>query len=287
MHLRNSHLGKKCFAEGIGTYLLIFFGCGSVHTAILTGSLTGLWQVAMIWGVAIMAALYVVGPISGAHINPAITVAFAMRARFPWRFVPAYVISQTVGAFCAAATLFVLFSPWLDAKEKEKGVIRGDPGSEITAMCYGEYFPNPGPLATAPGPYSLQEAEKHNQLVSEPVAFLTEMLGTMILAAVVFAVTDPRNPAGPGPLAPMFIGLTVAALVAFIAPLTQACFNPARDFGPRLLTLVAGWGKIALPGSTPTGWLTVYIIAPLLGAVLGATLYDGVFRASDSGNPEP
>jgi len=99
------------------------------------------------------------------------------------------------------------------------------------------------------------------------------------LALVVFAVTDERNSAAPtGRLAPVFIGLTVAVLICVIAPLTQACFNPARDFGPRLVAWVAGWGSIALPGPRPTGFLTVYILAPIIGAVAGGGLYTKVIR---------
>jgi glycerol uptake facilitator protein len=111
------------------------------------------------------------------------------------------------------------------------------------------------------------------------MAFLAEALGTLILALVVFAVTDGRNPGGPGNrLAPMFIGLTVAALISVIAPLTQACFNPARDFGPRLFAYWAGWGTVAIPGPASTGFVTVYIVAPVLGAAVGGVLYDRLLR---------
>jgi glycerol uptake facilitator protein len=268
-----------CLAEFLGTFLLVLFGCGVVHSAVLTGANQGLWQIAIVWGVAIMLAIYVVGAISGAHINPAITLAFASRGRFAWRLVPPYVMAQVAGAFVAAATLFALFGPLLSAKETEKHVTRGRPGSEVTAMCYGEYFPSPGPLAGSPEPYSLEAHQRLNALVSEPAAFLAEALGTLILALVVFAVTDPRNGAAPtGRLAPVFIGLTVSALISFLAPLTQACFNPARDFGPRLFAFLAGWGPIALPGPRGLGFLTVYIFAPLVGAVAGAHLYDLVLR---------
>ena len=252
-----------CLAEFVGTYLLVLLGCGAVHAAVLTGAQSGLWQVAIVWGIAIMLAVYTVGAISGAHINPAITLAFAVWGGFSWRSVVPYVIAQLGGAFVAAATLFVLFNPYLKAREQEKQVVRGAPGSEITAMCYGEYFPSPGPLSNSPGPYSIDSHERLNSFVSEPSAFLAEFLGTLILAMVVFAVTDARNPAAPpAGLAPVFIGLTVAALISVIAPLTQACFNPARDFGPRLFAFFAGWGAIALPGPRGASFLTVYIIAP-------------------------
>ncbi len=269
----------QCLAEFLGTYLLVLFGCGVVHSAVLTGANQGLWQIAIVWGVAIMLAIYIVGAVSGAHINPAITLAFASRGRFAWRRVPPYVLSQLAGAFVAAATLFVLFGPLLSAKEAEKHVTRGGPGSEMTAMCYGEYFPSPGPLAGSPEPYSVAAHQRLNALVSEPAAFLAEALGTLILALVVFAVTDQGNSAAPARgFAPVFIGLTVSALISVLAPLTQACFNPARDFGPRLFAFLAGWGPIALPGPRGLGFLTVYILAPLVGAVVGAHLYDLLLR---------
>jgi glycerol uptake facilitator protein len=273
---------KKCLAEFLGTYLLILFGCGAVHASVLTGAQSGLWQVAIVWGVAIMLAIYTVGAVSGAHINPAITVAFAVWGRFPKTSVVPYVLSQLTGAFLAAATLFVLFNPYLKTREEEKHVVRGSPGSEITAMCYGEYFPSPGPLSNAEGPYSVDAHQRLNTLVSEPTAFLAEFLGTLVLALVVFAVTDDRNSAAPPPaLAPVFIGLTVAALISVIAPLTQACFNPARDFGPRLFAFLAGWGSVALPGTRGAGFLTVYILAPILGAITGSGLYTRVLRSLD------
>jgi glycerol uptake facilitator protein len=268
----------RCFAEVLGTFLLIFFGCGAIHAAVLTGSQSGLWQVAIVWGVAVMLAVYVVGGISGAHINPAITVSLAMWGKFPWRLVGPYIVSQVAGAFLAAAVLFAAFAGFLGDKEQSKNVLRGQPGSEITAMCYGEYFPNPG-LASTEILYLKNDRESLRALVPEATAFGIEVIGTLLLALVVFAVTDERNVAAPaGRLGPVFIGLTVAVLISVIAPLTQACFNPARDFGPRLFTWLAGWGSVALPGPTSTGFFTVYILAPVVGAIAGGALYDRVLR---------
>jgi glycerol uptake facilitator protein len=278
-------MAKKCLAELAGTYLLILLGCGAVHASVLTGAQSGLWQVAIVWGIAIMLAIYTVGPVSGAHINPAITLALAAWGRFGWRSVVPYILAQFVGAFLAAATLFAMFHPYLTAREQERQVVRGRPGSEVTAMCYGEYFPSPGPLSNASGPYSVDAHERLNAMVSEPTAFLAELLGTLVLAAVVFAVTDDRNPkAAAGALAPVVIGLTVSALISVIAPLTQACFNPARDLGPRLFAFFAGWGSVALPGPRGAGFLTVYIVAPVVGALVGAGFTVGCFggRATDA-----
>jgi glycerol uptake facilitator protein len=271
-------LAACCVAEVVGTVLLVFFGCGSVHVAVLTGELSGLWQVAVTWGIGITLAIYAVGSISGAHINPAITIGLAVWGLFSRQRVLPYILAQLAGAILAAAVLFVLFQPLLAQKEQQKQVVRGQPGSEITAMCYGEYFPNPGPLGGGTDPYNSDRHTLHNELVSEPVACLAEFLGTAILALTVVAITDRHNHIGPGNLAPVFIGLTVSILIVVIAPLTQASFNPARDFGPRLFASLAGWGEIALPGPRGLGFLTVYILSPIAGSVAGMAFYRFILR---------
>lgn len=268
-------LPRQFVAEVLGTFLLIFFGCGAVHAAVLTGAQSGLWQVAIVWGVAIMLAIYAIGGVSGAHINPAMTLAFAIWRGFPKSRVLPFIAAQLAGAMLAASLLFVLFGPQLAAKEKEKLVTRGEAGSIVTAMCYGEYFPNPGGLASGNEPYSVEKHAEWRVLGSSTLAFLAELFGTLILGFVVFALTDERNRGQPASgQAPIFIGLTVAVLISVLAPLTQACFNPARDFGPRLFASLAGWGRVALPGQDSWSWLTVYIIAPILGATCGGGLYE-------------
>lgn len=284
-------LFRILLAEALGTFLLVLFGCGVVHAAVLTGAQSGLWQVAIVWGLAVMFAIYVCGGISGAHINPAITLALATWGRFAWSGVPGYVVAQLAGAMLAAASLFYIYGPNLAAKEYDKGVTRGQTGSIVTAMCYGEYYPSPGGLAAAEGPWSDAAWADEQRLVTFPLAFVAEILGTAVLALVVFALTDSRNPsAPPSYLAPVFIGLTVAALISIIAPLTQACFNPARDFGPRLFACLAGWGTAAIPGPNGHGFFTVYILAPILGAILGGGLYEYLLKpafASSTPSPKP
>lgn len=267
-----------CAAEVVGTFLLVFFGCGAVHVAVLLGDLSGLWQVGIVWGVSIMLAIYAVGAISGAHINPAITIGLATWGLFPRLRIAPYVAAQFVGAFLAACMLFLIFHPYLEKKEEETNVVRGQRGSEITAMCYCEYFPNPGPLAGSPAMLTSEGYQRHHAMVSELTACVAEILGTAILALMVVAVTNKDNLIGPGNLAPVFIGLTVAGLIAVIAPLTQACFNPARDFGPRVFAYFAGWGNIAIPGPRGTGFFTVYIVSPILGAILGVAFYRWVLQ---------
>lgn len=258
------NLKDQFVAELIGTYILVFFGTGVVYTAVLTGAQSGIWQVGVVWGVAIALAIYTFGAISGAHINPAITLAFAVFRGFPAKHVPWYLAAQLIGAFLAAATLYGLFGGALAHFESTHGIVRGEPGSELSAMVFGEYFPNP---ATAAGLGWTAEVVGHGQ------AMLAEAIGTGFLAFFIFAVTDRRNTGGPGRyLLPVFIGLTVSMLISVIAPLTQGGFNPARDFGPRLFAWIVGWGEIAIPGPRG-GFATVYIIAPLIGALGGAAAY--------------
>ena len=268
----------SCVAEVLGTFLLVLFGCGAVHVAVLLGDLNGLWQVGMVWGVSIMLAIYVFGPISGAHINPAITFGLAGWGLFPaYRVIP-YVVSQFTGAFLAAAVLFFLFEPQLAARELALGVSRGDPGSELTAMCYGEYFPNPAALSASGEPYDAAAHAAWNERVTMPMAGVAEFLATAILALVVVAVTEPGNATGPRNLAPVFIGVTVTGLICVIAPLTQCCLNPARDFGPRTFASLAGWGSIALPGPQGADILVVYLAAPIAGALAGVGVYQWILR---------
>jgi glycerol uptake facilitator protein len=148
--------------------------------------------------------------------------------------------------------------------ERRRGLLRGGPGSELSAMMFGEYFPNPAIFGTA---------EDAWRIVSPASAFVAEMVGTAMLALLVAVVTHRRNserpPAG---VVAVIIGLGVAAIISVIAPLTQAGINPARDFGPRLVAYFLGWGEIAIPGPRG-GWFTVYILAPVVGALIGGGIY--------------
>ena len=131
-------------------------------------------------------------------------------------------------------------------------------------MVFGEYFPNPAVFGTSDGAF---------QIVTTKTAFLAELIGTAMLALIVSVVTHGRNYARPRTAgAAVAIGVGVAGIISVLAPLTQAGLNPARDFGPRLVAYFAGWGEIAIPGPRG-GFFTVYILAPLIGALIGGGLY--------------
>ena len=260
-------------AEIVGTFILIFFGCGVVHVAVTTGLVSGIFQAAIVWGLGVTLAVYVVGGISGGHINPAITLALAVWSGFPRNWLFPYWASQLIGAMLAALCLHIMFADTIAAYESAHGIVRGEAASVVTASMYGEYFPNPTVGLHATG---------GDQNVSVVAAMFMEIVCTGMLALCVFALTDERNTDAPlCNLAPVLIGLTVAALIVVIGSQTQACLNPARDFGPRIVAYFAGWGDVAFPG--PRGGfatLLVYLVSPLVGAVLGGAVYSNVLGPS-------
>jgi len=249
--------------EVAGTFLLVFFVCGSVATAVLTGAQVGIFQVAIVWGLGVATAIYLTGSLSGAHLNPAVTAAFAIWTDFPRRRVLGYWGAQLAGAFLASLVLYVIYAGALEAFESAHGIVRGTPGSEASAMIFGEYFPNPGgrPLTAAA-----------RVTVPEWRAFLIEMLGTGILMLVILGVSDDSNRARPRGHAALAIGLTLTVLISLLGPLTQAGFNPARDLAPRLFSALAGWQSVPF-AANGRGWLTVYVLAPFLGAIVAGGIH--------------
>lgn len=249
--------------EFLGTFLLVFFGCGSVCAALFFDAQVGVFQVAIVWGLGIAVAIHLTAAASGAHLNPAVTAAFALFRGFPGGRVPAYMLIQLAGAFAAAALLFTLFAGGIHDFEVTNGIVRGQPGSEASAMAFGEFYPNPGGEAIPP--------DAHLRL---PMwrAMLVEVVGTGLLVLVIFGLTDPANSQRPKELTALLIGLTVTALISLLAPLTMGCFNPARDLGPRIFSSLAGWGHIPFT-TNGWGWLTVYIVSPLIGGVVGGAVW--------------
>ena len=256
------NLLRACIAETLGTFVLVLFGIGSVAAAVYTGAQVGLWQVAAVWGFGVTLSIYVSGAVSGAHLNPAVSLAFAIfrSEQFPINRLFAYWVSQLLGAMIAGLAVLLLFNPFIDRYEAENGITRGEIGSQKSAMAFGEYFPNPGLF------------DSTSFSVSPLHAFAVEAFGTAILAMVIFALTERRNAGVPANgMAPFFIGFTVAALISLFAPITQAGWNPARDFGPRIVSWFAGWGEMAIPGPEAGFW--VYIFGPLVGAPIGALIF--------------
>lgn len=260
----------RCLAEMLGTWLLTFAATGVGAGAVMAGAHAGIWQVAMGSAVAVALAIYLTAAVSGAHLNPAVSLAFALfRPRqFPWRLLLPYWVSQLAGGILAGFTTLLLFGSFIRRFEAQQGLVRGEPGSQLSAMVFGEYFPNPAMLGTDAAATAL---------VSPGAAAAVEGVGAGILVLVIFSLTGRPNAGWPAKyLAPILIGLTVGLLINTLAPLTQGGFNPARDFGPRLVALAAGWGSVAIPG--PSGGFWAYIAGPLIGGAIGAALYQFLLR---------
>ena len=202
--MKNKWVGEFC-AEVIGTFILVFFGCGVVATAVITGAQSGLWQVAVVWGFGISLAIYATSAISGAHINPAVTIAIALyrRDKFSAKKILPYISAQLLGGFLGAAVLYILFRGSIIYFETSHHLVRGEAGSQLSAMIFGEYFPNPAIYGITKESFAQ---------VSLWNACLAEMIGTAFLLFFVFALTDKKNPnvpRGESQLFAFFIGFTV------------------------------------------------------------------------------
>lgn len=266
---------REFFGELIGTFLLVLFGCGSVVVTVLFGAHQGLFQIAMVWGVGVTLAIYATRHLSCAHLNPAVSLAMVIGKRMSAKRLPVYMLAQFAGAFIAAAVLYGVFGGSIAQFEQVNGITRGSPASVQTAMMFGEFYPNPGASAIA--------------VVSLPLAVAAEAFGTFLLVLLIFALTEGCNLGRPrDELAPVFIGLTVAAIICLLAPLTQAGLNPARDLSPRLFAWLAGWRAAALPDAMG-GFLWVYVLGPFVGGGIAAGFFVRILEplmASDSDSCE-
>ncbi len=250
--------------EFLGTFVLVFFSIGSAHAAAIGGAQMGVWQVAVVAGIGVTLGIYTAATLSGAHINPAVTLMFAVWNGFPVKRILPYWIVQITAGVCAGFVVHYIFADAILAHEAKLEILRGEPGSQLSAMAYGLYFPNPATYGTG---------EEAWQIVGMPTAFIAEIVGTGVMAFVIAAVIHPYNDARPNfPIAAVVIGVCVAAIISVLGPITMGCMNPARDFGPRLAAFFLGWGNIAIPGPRG-GFFIVYILGPMVGAVVGAGLY--------------
>jgi glycerol uptake facilitator protein len=245
--------------EFLGTFLLVLFGCGSVATAIACGAQVGVFQVAIVWGFGLTIAIILTGPLSGAHLNPAITIAMVVFRAFPKRQAVAYILVQFLGAFAAASLIYLVYGGVIELFEQTNGIVRGQAGSEASAMIFGEFYPNPGGKP-------ITEATRGS--VTSVHGFLAEFIGTALLALVIFGITDKRRKTLPRPAIPFVIGMTLSVLISLLAPISMGGFNPARDLAPRLFSSLVGWGDLPFT-LNGIGWLTVYVIAPIAGALCG------------------
>jgi glycerol uptake facilitator protein len=268
-------LWGELLSEFIGTFVLIAFGDGVVAMAVAalpgsgrTASPTTIFQgagdwllITWGWALAVAFGVWVAGGISGAHINPAVTLALAVRRKFPGRKVVPYMIAQVIGAFVGAALVLLVYYKAIDAFNAAAGVTKASGQALATYSIF----------ATFPAGYF------HGSWVGPLV---DQIVGTAFLVMLVVAIGDTRNLGVPGWISPLIVGLIVAAIGMSYGANAGYAINPARDFGPRLLAFFAGWGSVALPGTLHISGLTfstyfwVPIIGPLVGGPLGVIVYD-------------
>lgn len=246
---------KREFAgEFLGTFMLVLFGCGCVAVDTLFRAHGGnLGVIALVWGAGVTLAIYLTRHLSCAHLNPAVSVAMVASGRMARRKLANYLVAQFLGAFVAGWVVYLLFHPAMGAFETSRGIVRGTAESVATARMFGEFY--------AAGAVNL------------PLAMFAEAFGTFLLVLMIFALTEGCNVGRPdNATAPVFIGLTVSSVICLVAPLTQAGLNPARDFGPRMVAWIMGWGKAAFPDAVG-GFFWVYMLAPVVGGCLAALLF--------------
>jgi glycerol uptake facilitator protein len=228
--------------EFIGTMLLIILGDGVVAGVLLRNSKaenSGWIVITLGWGMAVAVAVYCVVQFSGAHINPAVTIGFAISGQFDWAMVPGYIIAQFLGAFVGAVIVYLAYLPhWAET---------ADPGLKL------------GVFSTAPAIYNT------------PANIITEVIGTFVLVFGVFGIIANDLAGG---LAPLLIGLLVLGIGLSLGGPTGYAINPARDLGPRIAHAVL---PIAGKGGSDWGYAWIPVVAPIVGGILGAVAYTALF----------
>lgn len=238
-------------AEIVGTMLLIIFGDGVVANVVLNRSKgqNGGWiVVATGWGLAVAVGVYAVNAVSGAHLNPAVTLGMAAIGKLPWASVPGYVAAQFTGAFLGAVVVWLAYLPHWRITE--------DAAAKRGVFC------------TAPA-------------VRNPAAnLLTEIIGTFVLVFGVLAILSPKNLAPNSGLdtglGPLLVGVLVWAIGLSLGGPTGYAINPARDLGPRL---AHAFLPIAGKGDSDWGYAWVPVVGPVIGGVLGALCYKMLWPA--------
>jgi MIP family channel proteins len=243
-------VARELAAEFLGTFTLLVFGIAVVAQVVLSRQTSGQYlSINIGWGLAVTMGAYVAGGVSGAHLNPAVTLALAVHRGFPWRKVLPYSLAQFAGAFLAALVVFVTYH---EAFANFDNGIRQVIGPEGTA----------GIFATYPQPF----------LSTFPGGLIDQIVGTALLVGCIFAITDQRNSAPPAPFAPIVVGALVLLIGATFGFNSGYAINPARDFGPRVFTAIAGWGMDVFRAGN--SWWWVPIAGPCIGGVLGGYAYD-------------
>jgi len=242
---------RELLAEFLGTFILIVFGTAVVAQVVLSNEKNGQYlSINIGWGLGVTMGMFIAGGVTGAHLNPAVTLALAVQNKLPWGKVLPYCLAQVAGAFAAAAVTFFVYIEALEfynlAHHSEAAM-----GGLATA----------GIFATYPSPH----LSTHGGLIDQ-------IVGTALLIACISGITDARNFGVPKYLAPLYVGALVVLIGMTFGFNAGYAINPARDFGPRLFTYFAGWGKTVFIAGNHWWW--VPIVGPLAGGVLGAFIYE-------------
>jgi glycerol uptake facilitator protein len=245
-------LQKQCLAEFFGTGLFLFIGISCLAANRLAGASFGLWEICIVWGLAVALGVYLTAGISGGHLNPAVSIALWLFANFDGKKVLPYIIAQTLGAFGGALVAYLLYYNLFADFETLHHIQRGSMESLAQAGIFATY------------PYPA---------INMVQAFFSEVIGTLTLMCLIMGLTDDGNGVPRGPLAPLLIGISVALIGVAQGVLTGFALNPARDFGPRIFSVLAGWGVNALTGGRDIPYFIIPIVAPIIGACIGAVLY--------------
>ncbi|KAL4874789.1 aquaporin-like protein [Aspergillus karnatakaensis] len=242
---------RDAFSEFFGTMILILFGNGVVAQVILSHNQKGDYQsISWGWGLGVMLGVYVSGA-SGSHLNPAVTFANCVFRKFPWRKWPVYAVSQLLGGMCAAAIIYGNYKSAIDVYEGGSGV-RTVPGYSDTATG--------GIFCTYPADFMTRTGQ-----------FFSEFLASSVLMFVIFALSDNGN-MGAGPLMPLGLFFTIFGIGACFGWETGYAINLARDFGPRLVSYMLGYGPEVWKAGDYYFWIP--IVAPFAGCTFGGWLYD-------------
>ncbi|KAM5256455.1 aquaporin-10 [Ctenodactylus gundi] len=267
-HLRiRSLLARQCLAEFLGVFVLLLLTQGAVAQAVTSEETKGNFFTMFLAGsMAVTISIYVAGNVSGAHLNPAFSLAMCLLGRFPWVKFPIYCFVQLLAAFCASGATYVLY---YDALQNYTGGNLTVTGPKETASIF----------ATYPAPY-----------LSLNNGFLDQVIGTGMLIVGLLAILDKRNKGVPAGLEPVVVGLLILVIGLSMGVNCGFPLNPARDLGPRLFTYLAGWGPevfrvrgtdgiiphitlLSSSCSAGNSWWWVPVVAPLVGATLGTAIY--------------
>lgn len=254
--MKDKGLMPALIGEVFGTFILILLGDGVVANVGLAPRLASPgydWNtITLGWCFAVIVAVYVSAGVSGAHINPAVTIALAVKRNFPWKKVVPYIVAQMVGAFLGALAVFLVYNDGLVAAGMPNVWCTG-PGS-----VFGQAFWGSAAGGTSTGSYSMLTA-----------AF-AEFFGTAVLLWGVLASGDAKNTGLMHNLGPVLVGGTVLAVGLSLGGPSGYAINPARDLGPRVFGLIAGTQGLF----EGLYWLIVPVIVPVIGGVVGVFCYD-------------